>query len=231
MQPPSKQHLLGTDEMGRDLLSRIIFGSRIAALVGICAVGIAGAVGILLGLLAGYFGGWVEMIIMRFMDAFMALPPLVLMLAIAVMLGGGLFTVLIALAVSMLPTYCRLMCGQVLSTKENEYVMAADVIGGSHFRIIFQHILPNTFPSLLVLFTLDLGIAILAEASLSFLGIGINPPTATWGAMISGGQRYLLTNPLLSIAPGIAIVLVVMGFNLVGDGLRDALDPRLRGRI
>jgi peptide/nickel transport system permease protein len=231
LQQPSSNHLLGTDEMGRDVLSRIIYGSRIALLVGVIVVSVSGAVGMLLGLIAGYFGGWTETIIMRFMDALMSLPPLILMLAISVMLGGGLKNVLAALAVAFMPTYCRLMCGQVLSTKENDYIMAADVIGANHLRIMFRHLVPNVFPTLFVMVTMDLGFAILAEASLSFLGIGINPPTATWGAMINGGQRYLFTNPLLSIAPGMAIVLAVLAFNLVGDGLRDALDPRLRGRI
>jgi peptide/nickel transport system permease protein len=231
LQQPSSNHLLGTDEMGRDVLSRIIYGSQIALLVGVIVVSVSGAVGMLLGLIAGYFGGWTETIIMRFMDALMSLPPLILMLAISVMLGGGLKNVLAALAVAFTPTYCRLMCGQVLSTKENDYIMAADVIGANHLRIMFRHLVPNVFPTLFVMVTMDLGFAILAEASLSFLGIGINPPTATWGAMINGGQRYLFTNPLLSIAPGMAIVLAVLAFNLVGDGLRDALDPRLRGRI
>lgn len=231
LQQPSADHWLGTDEMGRDVLSRIIYGSQIALLVGVIVVTVSGAAGMLLGLIAGYFGGWIETIIMRFMDALMSLPPLILMLAISVMLGGGLKNVLAALAVSFTPTYCRLMCGQVLSTKENDYVMAADVLGANHLRIMFRHLVPNVFPTLFVMVTMDLGFAILAEASLSFLGIGINPPTATWGAMINGGQRYLFTNPLLSIAPGMAIVLAVLAFNLVGDGLRDALDPRLRGRI
>jgi ABC-type dipeptide/oligopeptide/nickel transport system permease subunit len=231
MLQPSMHYLLGTDEMGRDLLSRIIYGSRIAVIVGLVVVAAAGAVGMLLGLIAGYFGGWTETIIMRFMDALMSLPPLVLMLAVAVMLGGGLSKVFIALAIAFMPTYCRLMCGQVLSTKENDYIMAANVVGASHLRIMFRHIVPNVFPTLFVMITMDLGFAILSEASLSFLGIGINPPTATWGAMINSGQHYLLTNPLLSIVPGVAIVLVVLAFNLVGDGLRDALDPRLRGRI
>jgi peptide/nickel transport system permease protein len=231
MQQPSASHLLGTDEMGRDLLSRIIYGSRIAVIVGLVVVTVAGAVGMFLGLIAGYFGGWIETIIMRFMDALMSLPPLVLMLAIAVMLGGGLTKVFVALAIGFMPTYCRLMCGEVLSVKENDYIMAANVIGANHLRIMFRHLVPNVFPTLFVMVTMDLGFAILSEASLSFLGIGINPPTATWGAMINGGQHYLLTNPLLSIVPGVAIILVVLAFNLVGDGLRDALDPRLRGRI
>jgi len=231
IQQPSAHHLLGTDEMGRDVLSRIIYGTRIALLVGVIVVTVSGAIGMLLGLIAGYFGGWTETIIMRLMDALMSLPPLILMLAISVMLGGGLKNVLAALAVGFMPTYCRLMCGQVLSAKENDYILAANVIGASNLRIMFRHLVPNVFPPLFVNITMDLGFAILAEASLSFLGIGISPPTATWGAMINNGQRYLFTDPLLSIAPGMAIVLVVLAFNLVGDGLRDALDPRLRGRI
>lgn len=231
LQQPSSQHLLGTDLYGRDVLTRILYGSRIAIIVGVVAVTASGAFGMFLGLLAGYFGGWVETIIMRITDALMALPPLVLMLAIAVMLGGGVTTVLLALGVALMPTYSRLMCGQVLAAKENDYVMAAKVVGAGNIRVMFRHLVPNVFPPLLVLITLDLGFAILTEASLSFLGIGINPPTATWGAMVSDGQRYLLTHPVLSFTPGLAIVLVVLGFNLVGDGLRDALDPRLRGRI
>ncbi len=231
LQQPSSQHLLGTDQQGRDVLTRILYGSRIAIIVGVVAVTASGAFGMFLGLLAGYFGGWVETIIMRITDALMSLPPLVLMLAIAVMLGGGVTTVLLALGVALMPTYSRLMCGQVLSAKENDYVMAAKIIGAGNLRVMFRHLVPNVFPPLLVLITLDLGFAILTEASLSFLGIGINPPTATWGAMVSDGQRYLLTHPVLSFTPGLAIVLVVLGFNLAGDGLRDALDPRLRGRI
>lgn len=231
LQQPSSQHLLGTDGLGRDVLSRLIYGSRIAIIVSLAVVFIAGVIGMLLGLIAGYFGGWIGTIIMRCMDAIMSLPPLVLILAVAVMLGPGLFNVILALIVGFVPTYCRLMHGQVLSAKENDYIMAANVIGANDFRIMFRHIVPNVFPPLLVIITLDLGFAILTEASLSFLGIGINPPTATWGAMINSGERYLLTNPVLAFAPGMAIVLVVLAFNLVGDGLRDALDPRLRGVI
>jgi peptide/nickel transport system permease protein len=229
--PPSKAHLLGTDEVGRDLLTRIIYGSRISLLVGIVAVSIGGIIGMGLGLIAGYAGGWINTIIMRVIDALLALPPLLLMLAIAVMLGGGLLNVLIALGIGIMPTYCRLMCGQVLSLKESDYITAARAIGASGLRIILQHLLPNAFPPLLVLITINLGTAIMMEASLSFLGIGILPPTATWGAMVSSGYRFLLTNPLVSFAPGVAILLVVLAFNMVGDGLRDALDPRLRGII
>jgi peptide/nickel transport system permease protein len=228
-QKPSSTHLLGTDEYGRDVMSRLIYGTRISLLVGVVAVCIAGVLGMLLGLIAGYFGGLVNAVIMRFIDALLALPPMVLMLAIAALLGGGLKNVLIALGISMMPTYCRLMCGQILALRDSDYVIAARSIGASNPRIMFQHLLPNSFPPLLVLLTTNLGTAIIMEASLSFLGIGISPPTPTWGSMVNSGYPFLLTNPLLSIAPGLAIMLVVLAINMVGDGLRDALDPRLRG--
>lgn len=227
----SKSHLLGADELGRDLLSRIIYGARISLIVGIVAVTIAGTIGMILGLIAGYFGGWINTIIMRFTDALLAIPPIVLMLAIAAVLGGGLFNVLVALGISMMPTYCRLMCSQVITLKENEYIIAARSIGAGNWRIILRHLLPNAFPPLFVLLSINLGTAIMMEATLSFLGIGIKPPVATWGAMVSVGYQYLLGNPLMSFAPGCAILLVVLAFNVVGDGLRDALDPRLRGKV
>lgn len=231
LQQPSQSYLLGTDEQGRDVLSRMIYGAQISIVVGVVTVTIAGVVGMGLGLIAGYFKGWVNIIIMRVVDAVLAIPPLVLMLAIASVLGGGLINILIAIGIGMTPTYCRLMCGQVLSIKESDYIVAANIIGQSDFKIILSHVLPNAFPPLLVLITMNLGTAILMEATLSFLGIGVNPPTATWGAMVSGGYRYLITNPALSLAPGIVILIIVLAFNMVGDGLRDALDPRLRGRI
>jgi peptide/nickel transport system permease protein len=228
---PSREHLLGTDDVGRDVLSRIIYGTRTSLLVGIVSVGIAASIGMLLGLLAGYFGGITYTVIMRLMDAMMSLPMILLALVIASILGGGLKNVMIALGIGLIPGYARLMCGQTLSIKENEYVIAGRAIGASNPRIMFRHILPNSFPPLMVMMTMMLGMAILAEAGLSFLGVGIEPPGAAWGAMVNEGYKYILTNPVLSFAPGIAIMLVVFAFNMIGDGLRDALDPRLRGTI
>ncbi|MDD5044981.1 MAG: ABC transporter permease [Candidatus Omnitrophica bacterium] len=226
---PSWQHLLGTDSLGRDILSRIIFGTRTSLLVGIIAVGIASLTGMTLGLLAGYFSGWVHMLIMRFTDSLMAVPMILLALVMATLLGGGLKNVMIALGIGMMAVYTRLMCAQVLAVKENDYIMAQKAIGASNIRIILRHILPNCFPPLIVLVTLMMGSAILAEAGLSFLGIGLEPGNTAWGAMVSDGYQHLLTTPVLSFAPGMAIMLLVFAFNMVGDGLRDALDPKLRG--
>jgi peptide/nickel transport system permease protein len=229
LQKPSAQHLLGADSLGRDTLSRLIFGSRNSLMVGIVALGIAAIVGIAMGLMAGYLGGWVYTIIMRFVDSLMCFPMILLALLIAALLGGGMKNVMIALGVAMLPGYARLMCGQVLAVKENDYVLAAHSEGAGNLRIMLGHVLPNCFPPLIVLMTMQIGAAILAEAGLSFLGIGIAPPAAAWGSMVSDGRMYLMSNPILSFAPGMAIMLVVFAFNMIGDGLRDALDPRLRG--
>jgi peptide/nickel transport system permease protein len=226
---PSSQHLLGTDQLGRDTISRLFYGTRNSLLVGVVALGIAAAVGIFLGLIAGYFGGWAYTVIMRFIDSLMCFPMILLALVIATLLGGGMRNVMIALGIAMLPAYARLMCGQVLSIKENDYVLASNSEGAGNIRIMLRHILPNCFPPLIVLMTMQIGAAILGEAGLSFLGVGIQPPASAWGYMVSDGRPYLLTNPVLSFAPGLAIMLTVFAFNMVGDGLRDALDPRLRG--
>jgi peptide/nickel transport system permease protein len=226
---PNAKHLLGTDTLGRDTLSRIIYGSRTSLLVGIVTIFLAATIGMFLGLVAGYFGGMTYTIIMRFIDALMTFPMILLALTIATVLGGGLKNIILALGVSMVPRYARLMCGQVLTIKENDYVTAGRAIGASNLRIMLRHVTPNCFPPLIVLMTMMIGMAILAEAGLSFLGAGIKPPGAAWGAMVSEGYRYLLVTPILSFAPGLAIMLVVFAFNMVGDGLRDALDPRLRG--
>jgi peptide/nickel transport system permease protein len=226
---PCREHLLGTDNMGRDTLSRLIYGTRISLIVGVLVVGIAATIGMALGLIAGYFGGWTYAIIMRCIDALMAIPMILLALVIASLLGGGLKNVVIALGIGLLPGYARLMCGQVLTVKESDYVLAGHAIGASNMRIMLRHVVPNCLPPLIVLITMVMGTTILAEAGLSFLGIGIMPPTPAWGGMVTDGRQYLLTNPMLSFAPGVAIMLVVFSFNMVGDGLRDALDPRLRG--
>jgi peptide/nickel transport system permease protein/oligopeptide transport system permease protein len=229
--PPSSAHLLGTDSLGRDTLSRIIYGSRPALIVGLVAVSIAAVIGMALGLLAGFYGGSINAVIMRSTDALMSVPMILLAVTIAALLGGGLKNVVIALGVASIPPYVRLMCSQVLTIKQNDYVTASHAGGASNLRIMLSHILPNCFPPLIVLLTMRIGMAILSEASLSFLGIGIKPPDAAWGSMVSEGYKNLLRAPVLSIAPGVAIMLVVFAFNMVGDGLRDALDPKLRGTL
>lgn len=231
LEEPSWRHLLGTDANGRDTLSRIIYGTRTSLAVAFGAMAIAAVAGVFLGLLAGYFGGAAYMIIMRLIDALMSIPTLILALFLAALLGGGLRNVIIALGISLTSIYARLMCGQVLAMKENDYILASRAMGASNLRTMLRHIIPNAFPPLLVMVTLQLGTMILAEAGLSFIGVGIQPPTPAWGAMVNTGYPYLFTHPMLSIAPGIAIALVVFGFNMMGDGLRDALDPRLRGAL
>ncbi len=228
---PSATHWLGTDVLGRDTLSRLIYGARTALEVGIITVTIGTSVGIILGLVAGYFGGAISMIIMRCMDMLLSFPMLLLALLIASLLGGGIQNVIIALAIGTIAPYSRMVNGQTLSAKENDYVLAERSMGSTNNRIIFRHILVNIVPTIIVLVTMQLGTLILAEAGLSFLGIGIRPPGAAWGSMISNGYQYLMINPMLAIAPGVCIMLVVFGFMMVGDGLRDALDPRLRGTL
>jgi peptide/nickel transport system permease protein len=231
LEQPSGKHWLGTDQLGRDTLSRVIHGSRTSLMVGLIVVAISGIIGMTLGLLAGYYTGWTNTIIMRFIDALMSFPMILLAMVIAALLGGGMSNVILALTVGLVPIYARLMCGQVLTVKANDYVLAEKSMGASNMRIMLGHIIMNCFPPLIVMMTMVLGATILAEAGLSFLGIGIEQPTPAWGSMVNDGRDYLMDLPILSFAPGLAIMLVVFGFNMVGDGLRDALDPRLRGVI
>jgi peptide/nickel transport system permease protein len=226
---PSWQHIFGTDSIGRDVLSRIIFGSRASLMVAIGAIGFATIVGESLGLIAAYFGGIAYHIIMRLTDTLMAIPMLLIALMLASVTGGGIKNVIIALGVGMVPVHVRMMCGQAMTVKQNDYILAARSMGMGDLRMMFTQIVPNAFPSLLVVITIGLGTTILSEAGLSFLGVGVLPPSAAWGSMINDGYKYILSNPALSFAPGVAIMLVVFGFNMMGDGLRDALDPKLRG--
>jgi ABC-type dipeptide/oligopeptide/nickel transport system permease subunit len=231
-QQPSIQHWLGTDANGRDILSRLIYGSRTTIQVGFLTTGFGALTGMVLGLLAGYSNNKiVNAVIMRAMDLLISFPMIILALFIAAILGGGIWAVIIALGIGALPGYARVMHGLTLSIKENDYVMAERSMGSSNLRIMFNHILPNALAPMIVLVTLQLGGIILAEAGLSYLGIGIRPPGAAWGAMVNDGFKFLLVNPLLSFIPGFAIMVVVFAFSMVGDGLRDALDPRLRGTI
>lgn len=231
MKGPSSSHIFGTDTNGRDVLSRVIYGSRTSIMIGFMAISVAAAIGMTLGLFAGYMGGWTNIIIMRFIDSLMNFPMMVLALLLAALLGGGLTNIVIALGIALIPPYARLTCGQALHIKENDYVLAARSLRASSVRIMFRHVLPNAFPPLIVLMTMQIGGTIMAEAGLSFLGVGIRPPGAAWGAMVNEGYKYLTINPVLSFAPGICVMLVAFGFNMVGDGLRDALDPRLRGTL
>jgi len=231
LQQPNAQHLLGTDAIGRDTLSRLIYGTRISLIVGVLVVTIAGGLGVILGAIAGYYGGFIGAVIMRLMDTLMTIPMMILALTISALLGGGLKNVVIALGFGLIPGYARLMASQVLVAKETDYVLSGHAMGASNLRILIRHIVPNCFSPILVLVTMMMGTTILAEAGLSFIGIGITPPTPAWGGMVTDGRNYLLSNPFLSVAPGVAIMLMVFSFNMVGDGLRDALDPRLRGII
>jgi len=228
---PSAQYLLGTDALGRCLLSRIIHGSRIALLVGVATVLIAASIGTVIGLAAGFSGKYAEGVIMRGTDAVISMPPLILMLLIASILGQGVLGAIVAVGLAMFPGYIRLVYGQVLTVKQNDYIMASRAMGDKKTRIARRHIFPNIVSPLIVMMTMSMGTSIMAEAGLSFLGLGISPPTPAWGSMTRDGYQHLSTRPLLAIAPGIAIVILVFAYNMVGDGIRDALDPKLRGSL
>lgn len=223
---PSAEHWLGTDEIGRDIFSRMVWGARASLLAGVVSVIIAVVIGVPFGLIAGYFGGWTDSIIARATDALLAMPFLILAIALAAFLGPSLTNAMIAIGLSAVPIFIRLTRGQVLSVKTEDYVEGARAIGLGHIAIMAFYILPNVIPPILVQATLTVATAIIAEASLSFLGLGQQPPSPSWGSMLNTAKNFLSQAPWMAIWPGAAIFLVVMGFNLMGDGLRDALDPR-----
>jgi peptide/nickel transport system permease protein len=228
LERPGRAHLLGTDDLGRDILSRLVHGARVSLLVGLLAVGLSLVVGVTLGLVAGYRGGWVDEAIMRTMDGLLAFPALVLALAITAALGPSLRNAMVAIGIVGIPGFARLVRGQVLSLRAQEFVEAARAGGLGDTRIVLRHIVPGTAAPIIVHASLRVAFAVLAEAGLSFLGLGVQPPTPSWGAMLSAGREYLEMAPWLCMAPGAAIFLTTLSFNFVGDGLRDALDPRLR---
>jgi len=225
---PSFEHFLGTDNYGRDLFTRILYGGRISLLVAVLSVFIAMIVGGFMGTTAGYFGGMYETIVMRITDVLMAIPPFLMALCVSVALGGGTINTAIAIAVSAIPSYSRLTRASVLTVKDQQYVEAAVSIGTNHIKIISKQILPNIMSPILVESTLRIGASIMAISGLSFIGLGVQPPTPEWGSMMSSSLTYFRDHPYLVVFPGIAIILTIFGFNLFGDGLRDALDPRLK---
>lgn len=227
-QGPSSAHWFGTDELGRDIFSRVIVGTRISLFVGCAAVAFSLIIGTIFGSIAGYFGGKADAIIMRLMDIMLSIPSILLAITLMAALGKGLDKAIIAIGVVSIPEYARIVRSSILSTKENDYVAAAKVIGNSNGRIIFHHILPNIVSSIVVRATLGISTAILDTAALGFLGLGVAPPTAEWGDMLGRARGYVLPYPYMLIFPGLAITLAVLAFNLFGDGLRDALDPKSR---
>ena len=227
--PPGAKYLLGADEFGRDILSRVVYGTRIALLVGLLSVSIALGVGLLLGSLAGFLGGWVDAAVMRAVEVLLAFPYLLLAIAVVSALGPGALNTTLAVGIWGTPTVTRIVRGAVLALRESEYVRAARALGASGPVLVRRHILPNILPTVIVYGTLFMANAILVEAALSFLGLGVQPPTPSWGLMVSTGRDFLLVAPHITTIPGLAIMVAVLGFNLLGDGLRDALDPRLRG--
>jgi peptide/nickel transport system permease protein len=225
---PSALHWFGTDEVGRDVLTRVVFGARASLMAGVISIGIALSIGVPLGLVAGYLGGFVDALIGRLTDAMLACPFLILAIALAAFLGPSLGNAMIAIGITATPIFVRLTRGQVMAVKVEDYVEAARAVGNPRWRIALVHILPNILPALLVQATLSIAAAIIAEAALSFLGLGQQPPAPSWGSMLNAAQRFLVNAPWMAIWPGLAIFATVLSFNLLGDGLRDALDPRER---
>jgi peptide/nickel transport system permease protein len=231
LRPPlSPGHLLGTDQLGRDVLSRIIWGARVSLVIGALAAAIAASVGSLIGLVAGYFGGNVDTVIMRVIDVMLAFPYILLAIALVAALGPGLTNAMIAIAIANVSFYARNVRGNVLALRNQPFVEAARSAGSSHGAILVRHILPNTFASILILLSLNIGWMITETAGLSFLGLGAQPPTADWGSMLADGRQFITVNYHLTLIPGVMILLIVLALNVLGDSLRDALDPRLRNR-
>ncbi len=228
---PNTTHWLGTDNFGRDVFSRLLFGARISLFIGLSATLLGVAIGAVIGVLTGFLGGWTDLVVQRFIDAIMAIPGLVLLLTLAMVLGPTMESIIAALVIFIIPPSVRVVRGHTISVSNEQYIEAARVIGASSMRILFRHIFPNVFATVIVAASVVIGAVILAEAAIGFLGLGIREPTPTWGNMLStSGQAYMEQAPWLAIAPGVAIMFVVAAFNLLGDGLRDVLDPRLRGR-
>ncbi|MBQ8692543.1 MAG: ABC transporter permease [Synergistaceae bacterium] len=225
---PSAEHWLGTDEFGRDILSRLIYGARVSLQIGFIAVGIALVVGGMLGAVSGYYSGWLDNSIMRVMDVLLSIPQTLLAIAIVAALGPSLMNLMIAVGISAVPTYARIVRGSVLSIRSMEFIEAARAVGSSDLRIILRHILPNIMAPIIVQSTLGVASAILNAAGLSFIGLGIQPPNPEWGAMLSGGRQYIRDFPHMTLYPGLAIMFTILALNFLGDGLRDALDPKLK---
>ena len=231
LEPPSAEHPLGCDNYGRDTLARILYGPRVSIIVGVVAVAIACVIGVCLGLFAAYFGGIVDIIIMRLSEALMSIPRVMVSLALIAIIGNSIFDLALILSISTVPTYVRMMRAMALGVKNSDYVKAAQIQGRSDLFIMFRHVLPNCISPIIIMMMQNVGATILMESGLSFLGIGISVPIASWGTMVNDGRNYLLSNPVLAIAPGVCIALLVISLNMLGDGIRDALDPRLRGEV
>lgn len=221
-------HHLGTDDMGRDVYTRLVYGSRVSLMVGIVAVSIGAFLGTLFGVISGYFGGFIDALLMRFMDALLSFPYILLAIAMMAALGAGLFNAMLAIGLVMVPSFARVVRSAVLSVRNEDFITSVRIMGGSHFWIITRHLIVNIMPPIIIYASLSFAGAIISEATLSFLGLGIQPPVPSWGSMLSEAMPYMSQAPLLAVFPGVAILVTCLGFNLLGDGLRDVLDPRIR---